>query len=121
MKVQVENVFRGTKLKYPVTVRKVAYKSDWRLLSKKEEAEYCKEAPRPERIIPRHMEFPPLLKEFVKKETGNDDVKLKVKHKPKSHSVARLAKKGETPNVEIGMGIGKPHPTASSLYEGLNI
>lgn len=117
----VDKVFRGTKFEKPVWVGIVSYKADFRLLSKKEEDSYCKTATREEKIIAPFMEFPPLLKEFVMKETGRSDVRLKVKHKPKIYSNARLAEEGETPNTEVVMGVGKPHPTASKLYEGLNI
>jgi len=88
---------------------------------KKEETSYCKIADREERIISPYMELPPLLKEFVMKETGRSDVKMKVVHKKKIYGNSRLASEGETPNVEVAMGVGKPHPTATSLYEGLNM
>lgn len=65
------------------------------------------------------MEFPPLLKEFVMKETGKSDVKMKVKIDESMYKIVRTAREGETPNVELVMGVGKPHPSAKSLYEGL--
>jgi len=121
VKVLMDKVFRGEQFDKPVWVSIASYKADFRLLSKKEEASYCKIAKREEKIIAPYMEFPPLLKEFVMNETGRSDVMMKVKHKPKIYSTARLAQEGETPNVVVVMGIGKPHPKASILYEGLNI
>lgn len=117
----METVFRGKVLDKPIWTQKVTYKGDYRLLSKKEEASYCTTVEREEKLIAPFMEFPPLLKEFVMKETGLSDVKLKVHHKQQRNSIIRLAKDGEKANVEIAMGVGKPHPTATSLYEGLNI
>ena len=121
--VWVEKVFRGKKYETPINIRASSYKADFRVLSKAEEAEYCKEQPREERIISPVMDLPPLLKEFVMKETGRDDIKMKVHHKQSkaSLSTARLAEKGEKPNVFIAMGIGKPHPKSKSLYEGLEL
>ena len=105
----------------PVWIMAASYKGDYKLLSKKEEADYCTLSTRKEKIIAPFMELPPLLKEFVMKETGRSDVQMKVRHVPKTYSISRLANEGETPNVVVAMGVGKPHPTAVSLYEGLNI
>lgn len=119
--VLAEKVFRGRKYDKLSRLESATYKADFRLLSKKEEAEYCVVAPREEKLIAPYMEFPPLLKEFIMKETGRSDVKLKVAHKPNPESISRLAKEGENPTVEVAMGIGKPHPSGAILYEGLNI
>lgn len=92
------------------------------LLSKKDEAEYCKIVDtREERIIAPLMELPPLLKEFVQKETGRQDVKMKVNFKTNPYKTARLASEGEKPNIEIPIGVGKPDPTGAVLYKGINI
>lgn len=103
----------------------VTYKTDYRLLSKKEEADYCKLADRPVKIIDPLMDLPPLLKEFVKKETGQANPRMKV-HRTVSKSnpynaTARIAEEGEKPNFEIPMGVGEPHPTGTSLYEGIKL
>lgn len=94
---------------------------DFKLLSRKEETEYCKLINREEKIIAQFMDLPPLLREFVEKETSRKDIKIKVHHKDAVFKSARLAKEGEKPNVEVVMGIGKPHPKAVGLYEGLQI
>lgn len=117
----MDKVFRGQRFEKPIWIFTASYKGDYRLLPKKEEASYCKLADRKERIIAPYMELPPLLKEFVMKETGRSDVKMKVTHKEKIYGNSRLAKEGETPNVQVSIGIGEPHPTAASLYEGLNM
>lgn len=117
----VDKVFRGKHFEKQLWIERAAYKADYKLLSKKEEDSYCTIANREEATISPYMELPPLLKEFVMKETGQSDIKMKVQHKTKQYSNARLAKEGEKATVEAVMGIGKPHPTAKSLYEGLNI
>lgn len=115
----VEKVFRGKQYPKPFCIHAVSYKEDYRLLSKKEEAEYCKLANREEKILPREMELPPLLKAFVIKETGQTDVKMPVKIRKSPFKNFRLAEEGETPNVELVMGVGTPHPTAKSLYANI--
>lgn len=117
----MEKVFRGKKFDKPIWIEGQTYKGDFRLLSKKEEVSYCTTANREEKILAPYMELPPLLKEFVMKETGISDTKMKVQHKSNRFTNARLAKEGEKPTLEIEMGIGKPHPTGASLYEGLKI
>lgn len=119
----VEKVFRGKKFDEPVNIRASSYKADFRLLSKAEEAEYCKQKPTEMKLISPVMELPPLLKEFVMKETGRSDVKMKVHHKQNksSYSSARLAKEGEKPDIVVAMGLGTPHPKSKSLYEGLEL
>lgn len=118
----VEKVFRGRKYDKPVWIEGASYKTDYRLLSKKEEAEYCKiEKKESENIklIDPKMEFPPLLKEFLVKETGNKDIKLDVFFKRGHNKFYKLAKEGEKPNVTIPMNIGKP--ASQSLYKGLDL
>jgi small subunit ribosomal protein S34 len=117
----VEKVFRGKKFEKPICIEKSSKTPDFKLLSKKEEAEYCKIADREEKIIAPYMELPPLLREFIEKETGRKDIKMKVHHKDALFNNARLAKEGEKSNVEIAIGVGKPHPKAVGLYEGLSI
>lgn len=117
----MQKVFRGHIFEKPIWVSVASYKTDYRLLSKKEEAEYCKTKPIPIKLIAPHMDLPPLLKEFVMKETGNGNPKMKVHMKEKIFTFSRLAKEGETPDIELEMGLGKPHPKGVSLYEGLNV
>lgn len=122
MRVLVEKVFRGRKYEKPVWIESASYKTDYRLLSKKEEIDYCKiqmsDAENIKLIDPQ-MEFPPLLKEFLIKETGNENIKLDVYLKRGHNKFYRLAKEGEKPNVTIPMNIGKP--ASPSLYKGLDL
>lgn len=121
--VLVEKVFRGRKHENPVKLFSTTYKNDYRLLSKKEEAEYCKVTERPIQLIDPMMDLPPLLKELVTKEKGCSDIQMKVhfRHKDAPKKVSRLAKEGEKPDIQIKMGIGKPHPSGVSLYQGINL
>ncbi|CAG9801476.1 unnamed protein product [Chironomus riparius] len=122
IRVLVEKVFRGRKYDKPVWIEGASYKTDYRLLSKKEEADYCKVQTTEHeniKLIDPKMEFPPLLKEFLIKETGNKDIKLDVFLKRGHNKFYKLAKEGETPNITIPMNIGKP--ASQKLYKGLDL
>jgi small subunit ribosomal protein S34 len=121
VKVWVEKVFRGKKFDKPIQIELSSHKPDFKLLSKKEEASYCTPTTRQETILPYDMELPPLLREFVEKETGKKDARIKIHHKNSTFNNTRFAKKGEEANVEITMGLGKPHPIAMGLYQGVDL
>ncbi|KAL9699498.1 hypothetical protein quinque_002939 [Culex quinquefasciatus] len=114
VKVTVEKTFRGRKYPKLVEIDSVSYKADYRLLHKHEEEAYCQGQARAEKIIPSEIDLPPLLREFVQRETGKVDPKIVVKMKPGHNSIYRLAREGEKPNVNISMGLGKP--ASPSLY-----
>lgn len=97
------------------------YKNDYRLLSKKEEADYCKVEPHQIKLLAPTMDLPPLLKQMVKKETGVAEPKMKVKFTPAPYKSTRLAKEGEQPDINIPINIGKPHPKGVKLYEGVQL
>ncbi|KAG5676760.1 hypothetical protein PVAND_006569 [Polypedilum vanderplanki] len=122
IKVVAEKVFRGKKYANPVVIESASYKTDYRLLSKKEENDYCQilcDQKDNVKIIEPEMEFPPLLKEFLIKETGNKDIKMKVHLKKGHNKNHRLALEGEKADIKIPIDIGKP--ISPSLYEGLNM
>ncbi|CRK95876.1 CLUMA_CG009323, isoform A [Clunio marinus] len=121
VKITAERVFRGKKFEKPILIEKVSYKTDYRLLSKKEEADYCKLSQREEKLLPLEMDLPPLLREFVFKETGRKDVKMKIVANESLYNNARRVKENETPNCEVPIGLGTPHPTSRSLYEGIEL
>lgn len=122
MEVVVEKVFRGRKFDKPVVLNAATYKNDYRLLSKKEEAEYCKVEPEQKvTLLSPEMELPPLLKEFIRKETGVEEPRMKVKYRTNIYKTTRLAEKGETPDIQFTMGVGKPHPKGLALYEGVQL
>lgn len=102
----VEKTFRGRHYPKPVEIFSASYKADYQLIPKHEEAALCTVTPtRIEKILPNEIELPPLLRTFVEKETGvlNPKVPLKLKHT--REKFYRLAKEGEKPTVEVGMGL----------------
>ncbi|XP_055913331.1 uncharacterized protein LOC129946970 [Eupeodes corollae] len=116
VRVTIERTFRGVTQPKPVVIYSTTYKADYRLIPKDEEAEYCKSAvQQKEMILPNEIEFPPLLREFVREETGNENPMMKVHFKKNINKLARLAEPGEKPNIEISMGLGKP--VSPKLYE----
>lgn len=122
MKVWVEKVFRGKLYEQPVLIERASYKTDYRLLSKREEKDYCQitEKFSNEKIlIAPEMELPPLLKEMVSREKGEKNPKMPVKIKPGHNKLHRVARDGEMPNVELQINIGKP--VSPTLYKGLKL
>ena len=122
MKVWVQKVFRGRLYEHPVEIERVSYKTDYRLLSKHEEKDYCQiieNFSNDKVLIASKMELPPLLKEMIKREKGDNDPKMPVKIKSSHNKLHRLAKEGEKPTLVIPINIGKP--ASPSLYEGINL
>ncbi|XP_018329822.1 uncharacterized protein LOC108740116 [Agrilus planipennis] len=127
VKVWVEKTFRGRKFPDVVPLKSATYKSDYVLIPKDEEKKYSdlKLEPIPEKILPRTTNFPPLLKELiyrdaeVKGETLKEEPKLKIIYKESMQSCYRVAKEGETPNVQIAYGLGTP--ISPSLYQGIKL
>lgn len=125
----VEKVFRGKR--YPdCWLTRASYKSDYRLIPKDEEAAFCKLAeekqrPESEKIFPRTMAFPPLMRELILREAraNGEEIKgepqMEVKYSTGVNSHVRVAKDGETPNVELHNDLGVP--ASPSLYKGINL
>nr|CAH7718529.1 unnamed protein product [Callosobruchus chinensis] len=112
----VEKTFRGKTFPKPVLLESSTYKTDYILIPKDEEEKYCKKpvSSVAEHILPRTMEFPPLLKELLIREAEArgqkiEEPKLEVAYNRRSIKTSyRVAKEGETPTVEIAVGLGKP-------------
>lgn len=118
MKVLVEKTFRGRTLPNLVEIYSTSYKTDYQLIPKNKESEVCRPCEEPVfKILPQHIEFPPLLREFIVKETGQQNPQLNVKVKHGREKLVRVAKDGEMPNVELSMGLGKP--ASPNLYKHL--
>lgn len=114
----VEKTFRGRTLPNLVEIFRTSYKTDYQLIPKNEEAKVCRPWKEPEiKILPQTIEFPPLLREFIVKETGQQNPQLKVKIKRGREKLVRVAEDGEMPNVELGMSLGKP--ASPKLYTHL--
>lgn len=122
-----EQTFRGRKISQPVDISNVSYKTDYRLIPKEEENDYCKyiEVKKQERIFPRTMSFPPLMREMIIREMkeNNEEVvqepQLEIVYKIGQYTTFRIAKEGETPTVEFAPGLGTP--VSHSLYKGLKL
>lgn len=122
MKVWVQKVFRGKLYPNPVEIERASYKSDYRLLPKNEEKDYCQildEYSNDKILIAPTMDLPPLLKEMITKEKGEKNPKMNVKIKDGHNKLHRIAKEDETPTLEIPINIGKP--LSPNLYKGINL
>lgn len=123
----VENTFRGKTDVEPVTILKTSYKTDYRLIPKDEEAEYCKlkqPIDTSEKIFPRTTDFPPILKELIIRESVAKgeiigDPKLEIVYNAKCIAKYRLAKEGETPTVPITNGLGIPF--SLKMYKNIKL
>lgn len=116
-RVWVEKVFRGKKLEKISCIESVSYKNDYRLIPKHEEADY-KDSEVPMKLISPIMSLPPLLREFVMKETGESDPLMPVKCKKGIMTNSRLAKDGEKADIHLAIGLGKPSEKCRYLYDG---
>lgn len=108
VKITVEKVFRGRKSPKPVEILSTSYKADYRLIPKEQEKEYCTvDAVHTGNVLPNELDFPPLLREFIIKETGNPNPQLSLKIRKGRENIAKLADANEKPNVEVFLGVGK--------------
>lgn len=119
VKVFVEKTFRGRTSPKLIEICGTSYKADYLLVPKDQEHTLHKTQTIEERILPRTIEFPPLLRELIKRETGQENPLLPVRIKANREKIARLANEGEVPNVSLSMGLGKP--ISPRLYKGLNV
>lgn len=118
MKVLVEKTFRGRTLPKLVEIYGTSYKTDYQLIPKNKEAEVCRPWKEPEiKILPQNIDFPPLLREFIVKETGQQNPQLKIRIKPNREKLVRVAVDGETPTVDMSMSLGTP--ASPNLYKHL--
>lgn len=118
----VEQVFRGKKLSIPVQIDTVTYKPDYILIPKDQEANYINRTQQPtQRIMPTTTNFPPLLKEILMRQKNlkeeSSDLKLKLKYAPLGIKNYKVAEEGETPTVNIDIGLGEP--ASPSLYTNI--
>ncbi|KAK7081255.1 Mitochondrial ribosomal protein, S34 [Halocaridina rubra] len=115
--VLVERVFRGVNMGV-VDLSRTAFKMDYKLVPKHEEYKYIQAAeescPPEVKILPETMEMPPLLKILAERE-NHEYKRLKVS--VKKTGTYRIAKEGETPTVELSLGLGTP--ASLQLYEGV--
>lgn len=124
MKVSVEKTFRGNREPDTIILR-ASYKPDFRLLSKDEEAAYCKitAVHGNDKLYAKTMSFPPLMKEMIineakmKGEELKEEPRLVIKY---AHpELIKIAEDGENADEEVVYGLGIPAHT--SLYKGIDL
>ncbi|XP_059614012.1 small ribosomal subunit protein mS34 [Phlebotomus argentipes] len=114
--VTVEKTHRGKLLAKPLKIMATSYKSDYKLIPKHEEENYCRmPILREVKVFPRTIDLPPLLREFVKDETGQENPQIPLILNGKGYKCYRMAEEGEKPTVDVGMGLGVP--ANPRLYE----
>ncbi|XP_031845949.1 mitochondrial ribosomal protein S34 [Nomia melanderi] len=104
----VEKTFRGQKFTKPSQLDAVTYKSDYVLIPKDQESRYTNViCEKPVKILPRQIEFPPLLKEILirqRKRTGQEiteDIKLQARYNFNGLKNQRIAEEQETPTIDF--------------------
>lgn len=120
VKVTVEKTWRGVTLPKPIEIYSASYKADYELVDKEDEHKYLQNTNKvSEKVLSNEVEFPPLLREFIADETGQQNPKMKVHFKKNDNKFVRLAKDGEKPTIQMVMGLGQPSEAGKKLYEGV--
>ncbi|XP_058809842.1 uncharacterized protein LOC131675035 [Phymastichus coffea] len=121
--VLVENIFRNLKNNQPVQIESASYKTDYFLVPKYKEYEFCKSFSYPIKIFPHSMELPPLLKEIILKEMSEntfnaEELKMKIVYNLTGFNKSyQVATKSEVPTEQFNIGLGSP--IAPRLYENI--
>lgn len=116
----VEKTWRGVTLSKPIEIYSASYKADYELVDKEDEHKYLQNTNKvSEKVLANEVEFPPLLREFIADETGQQNPKMKVHFKKNDNKFVRLAKDGEKPTIQMVMGLGQPSEAGKKLYEGV--
>lgn len=127
VRVWVESTFRGVKQPGITAISRSSPKSDFILIPKDEEANICGrkvDTNKSTVILPRTMEFPPLLKELILRDNKIDKSfktpRLEVCYnRTSTETKYRIAEEGETPTFELPVGLGTP--VSPELYEGVKL
>lgn len=121
MHVLCEYVFRGVKYDNPVLIAAQSSVPDFRLIPKHLEKNYVAtktyKQKVDENILPRYIEFPPLLKEMIVR-SGAQEPKMKLVTKITENSLYRIAEEGEQPTKQLEVGFGTPK--SPNLYTNVN-
>ncbi|XP_015590914.1 28S ribosomal protein S34, mitochondrial isoform X2 [Cephus cinctus] len=122
----VQKTFRGITDKNLVQIDRSSYKADYILIPKDEEYKYCQPPKETNPVIlPRTVDFPPLLKELVLRDMKaagtpvTEEPRLQLHYNITNSNIKkyRPAKEGEKPDIEFTMSMGKP--THSILYANI--
>ena len=122
-----ELTFRGKKYPKPIRMCSTTYKTDYRLVPKHEEEAFLNSKVNgtpSTRIMPRFMEFPPLMQLYLLREKkfkglSSVDTKMEIIYSKSPRNNYRIAEEGETATIELTCDLGKP--VSPRLYEGIKI
>ncbi|KAL4707733.1 hypothetical protein ACJJTC_014914 [Scirpophaga incertulas] len=127
VRVWVEKTFRGKKLPKLTEIYRTSYKPDYKLIPKNEEeqllARVAEQSSKPEVVLPRQIEMPPLMKRFIindHEKKGLEVIKdfmMPINFTYSPNRAHRIAEPGEKATVEFAIDLGKP--ASPSLYEGV--
>ncbi|XP_046827996.1 uncharacterized protein LOC124428210 [Vespa crabro] len=119
----IQNTFRG-KTCEPEQIDGSTYKADFILVPKDEEDKYLRSSETFDmKVVPRTMDYPPLLKEIIKRQKksekllDDEDPKMEIVYRWCGVKRYRLAEEGETPTVNFVIGLGTP--SSPSLYANI--
>ncbi|XP_011304790.1 uncharacterized protein mRpS34 [Fopius arisanus] len=110
----VETTFRGKKDSRISQMDRSTYKTDFRLVPKDEEHKYLNWIDRPEVILPRTMELPPLLREIMvrnlraKGQKVDTPPQMTIQYNKTGIKIYRVAEEGETPTIVPTISLGPP-------------
>lgn len=119
--VKCEYIYRGIKFDEPIEITRESMFPDYDLVPKHLESNYKFTKTRTERIeeriLPRHIELPPVLKTILSKNGANDHKMLTVTNK-KWNSMHRVAEESEKPTLQFDNRFGTP--ASPNLYKDVN-
>ncbi|EDV95759.1 uncharacterized protein LOC6558503 [Drosophila grimshawi] len=120
VRVTVEKTWRGITQPKPVEIYSTSYKADYELVPLSEEHKFLTNNKKAASVVlPTKLDLPPLLREYVRDETGEMNPQMAVHFKKTHNKNARLAQAGEQPTLQMSMDVGKPAPISAKLYDGL--
>lgn len=121
MNVKCEYIYRGIKFDEPIEIAQDSVFSDYSLVPKHLESNYTFSKTRKqlidERILPRYIELPPVLK-MLFSANGANDPKMRIVTKKKWYSTHRIAEENEKPTLQFENKFGTP--ANPKLYKDVN-
>lgn len=120
--VKCEYIYRGVKFDEPIEITRESGFPDYSLIPKHLESNYTFSRTRTqrieERILPRYIELPPVLK-MIHSENGVEDPKMRTITNKCWYSVHRVAEENEQPTLKFPNKFETP-TTSSNLYKDVN-
>lgn len=119
--VKCEYIYRGIKFDEPIEITRESMFPDYNLVPRHLESNYTYSKTRSQRIdeqiLPRHIDFPPVLKTILI-ENGVNDPKMETINVTTWHSTDRVAKENEKPTLPFDSRFGTP--ASPNLYKDVN-